>query len=128
MIFIDSDIIIDYLRGNEKVVNIVNNLEDEISTTEINVFEVMFGIHLKKELNQKQIDSAKEFFNTLNIFPFNSKCGEKSAEILTDLIKKGNEIDQNDCFIASIILENGFNKFLTNNKKHFEKIKELKLI
>ncbi|MEK6914719.1 MAG: type II toxin-antitoxin system VapC family toxin [Nanoarchaeota archaeon] len=128
MIFIDSDFIIDYLRGDENTIKIINNLKEDIATTEVNVFEIMYGLHIKQSINQDQIDSAKEFFNTLTIFPFNSNCGEKSAKILTKLIKEGKEIEQNDCFIASIILENRFNKILTNNKKHFERIEEIKLI
>ncbi len=128
MIFIDSDFIIDYLIGKENITTIINDFQEDIATTEINVFEVMFGIYLKQNVSQKQINSANEFFNNINIFPFSANCGEKSAEILSNLIKQGKEIDQNDCLIASVILENGYNKILTNNKKHFERIEGLELV
>jgi len=128
MIFIDSDIIIDYFRGDESIVNILNENLDKIATTEINVFEVMFGFHLKKNISEKRINEAIKFFDSIDVFAFDYGCGEKSAELLSILIKEGKQIDQNDCLIASIILKNGFNKILTNNKKHFERIKGLKLV
>ena len=53
MICLESDIIIDFLRGKEKAINTVNKLKDEIITTEINAFEVFYGIYLKKEINEK---------------------------------------------------------------------------
>ncbi len=128
MIFIDSDFIIDYLRNDKEAVNIINNQTEEIATTEINIFEVMFGICLRKNVSEKQISSANEFFSNLEVFPFDEDCGRKAAEILAGLIKEGREIDQNDCLIAAVILKNGFNKILTNNKKHFERIEELELV
>jgi len=128
MIFIDSDFIVDYLRGKENVITIVNNLQEEIATTEINVFEVMFGIYLKQNVSQRQIDLANEFFSNLKVFSFGQDCGKRTAQILSNLIKQGKEIDQNDCLIASVILGNGYNKILTNNKKHFERIEGLELI
>ena len=48
--------------------------------------------------------------------------------MLASLDKQGLTINQNDCLIASIILKNGFNKILTRNKKHFERIKNLKVV
>jgi len=128
MIFIDSDSIIDYLRGKENVTTVINNFQEEIATTEINVFEVMFGIYLKQNVSQKQINSANEFFSNLKIFSFSQGCGKKSAEILSSLIKQGKEIEQNDCLIASVILGNSYSKILTNNKKHFDRIRGLESV
>ena len=107
MIFIDSDIIIDYFRGDESIVNILNKNSDEIATTEINVFEVMFGFYLKNNISEKKIKEAKEFFKNIEVFSFNQSCGKKAAELLSKLIKEGKQIDQNDCLIASMILKNG---------------------
>ena len=128
MIFIDSDFIIDYLRGEKSTVTIINNIQEEIATTEINVFEVMFGIYLKQNVSQRQINSANEFFNNLKVLSFEQGCGKKSAEILSNLIKQGKEINQNDCLISSIILKNGYNRILTNNKKHFDRIRGLESV
>jgi len=115
MIFIDSDFIIDYLRGNGEIIDIIDNYSDNIATTEINVFEVMLGLHLKKNVSEKQIKAAKDFFNIIPVFFLNQGCGEKAAEIFSNLIKEGKGIDQNDCLIAAIILKNGHDKIVTSS-------------
>lgn len=126
MICLDSDCIIDFLKGKKEAINVINKYNEEIITTEINIFEVLFGIYLKKEVSEKQEHITKEFLNSIIKFPFDKKCGEISAKLLASLIKKGETINQNDCFIASIMIKNNCNKIITNNVKHFSKIKEIK--
>ena len=51
MICLDSDFIINYLRGKEEAIEFlmeVNN--EELVTTEINVFEVFYGIYSKNQI------------------------------------------------------------------------------
>ena len=60
MICLDSDCIIDFLKGKKEAINVINKYNEEIITTEINVFEVLFGIYLKKEVSEKQEYIAKD--------------------------------------------------------------------
>ena len=129
MIILDSDFIIDFLRGKQNAVKFIEKNKISLATTEINIFEVSFGIYMKKNVSEKEIRIAHDFFASLdNVFPFDEKCGHISAKILTSLIKKGEEIEQNDCFIASIIIKNKCEGILTGNKKHFSKIKDVKVL
>ncbi len=125
MICIDSDCIIDALRGDEKAANMVIKHKDELVSTELNVFEVFIGIYLKKSEKEKLI--AEDFFKDIEILS-GENWGKKAAEIKSQLIKKGKEIDQNDCIIASIMLVNGCNKIITRNKNHFSRIEEIEVI
>ncbi len=70
---------------------------------------------------------ANEFFDSIKVLPFNSDCGEISAKIITDLIKRGKITEQNDCFIASVIKKNGIDMIITKNKKHFSIIEGVKV-
>ncbi len=128
MIILDSDVIIDYLKGKKEAVEAVNKFGDEAATTEISLFEIFYGVYLNKNFDEEERLSAEEFFNSINVFSFDSGCGEISAKILASLDKQGLAIEQNDCFIASVTLKNGFNKILTGNKKHFNRIKGLKVV
>ena len=56
------------------------------------------------------------------------KSSKKAAEIFYDLKRKGFDIGQFDCMIASIFLMNGVNKIITRNVKHFINIPGLKVI
>src|SRR3989344_5305550 len=78
-----------------------------------------------KNINE---EGAEEFFNSIYVFPFDNGCGEKSAKILARLKKEGKLIEQNDCFIAAIVLNKGIDGIITRNKEHFSKIKGLKII
>ena len=125
MICLDSDCIIDFLKGKKEAVEIVEKHKSELVTTEINVFEIFTGIFRKNKFNDEGI--TKNFFESLDILS-SSGFGEKAALIFTDLINDGKEINQNDCMIASILLTNGCNKIITRNVKDFEKIKGLSII
>lgn len=114
MIGIDSDCIIDFLRNRK-----------EIETTEINLFEVFYGVFRRNIKQEKEI--TEEFFNSLDILNSNG-CGEMAASIFCELINNGNEIHQNDCLIAAILLLNGCDKIITRNVKDFSRIKNLEII
>ena len=55
-------------------------------------------------------------------------CGKIAAEILAKLFKEGKIIEQNDAIIISIMLKNGIDKIITKNKKHFDRVKGIKVI
>jgi predicted nucleic acid-binding protein len=128
MIFIDSDCIIDFLRGKESAKKVIEDCEDELATSQINVFEVFHGIFRQKDISEVETNSADSFFSSISVLPFDQKCGRVSAKIFSTLMKEGKLIEQNDCFIASIMLKNGVNTIISNNKKHFSRIKGIKVV
>ena len=128
MVFIDSDCIIDFLRGKKEAVNIVKKYEGELVATQINVFEIFFGILKLKSVSEKEINFADAFFGSINILPFDSMCGKIGARIFSTLSKQGKLINQNDCFIGAIMLKHNYYNIITKNKKHFSKMKGIKVI
>ena len=128
MIFIDSDCIIDFLRGKERAKKVVEEYEDELSTSQINVFEVFHGIFKQKDVSESELNSADSFFNSIEVLPFDEKCGRISAKIFSVLMKEGKMIEQNDCFIGAVMLKNNLNAIISNNKKHFSRIKGIKVV
>lgn len=127
MICIDSDCIIDFLKGEKKAVDIIKQYKEEIATTEINIFEVILGIYINKKENTKEEESAKSFFDSVYIMNIDG-WGTKAAKIFADLATKGKVIEQNDCLIASIMILNSCSKIITNNIKHFSRIKGIEVI
>lgn len=126
MICVDTSCIIDFLKNEKEAVNIIDKHKDELVTTDINVFEVFMGIYTKKDY-EKEEEVARAFFGSIKILGIGG-WGEKAAEILSHLIKNGEIVEENDCFIVSIMLLNGCNKILTRNKKHFSRIKGIEVI
>ena len=128
MICIDSDCIIDFLKGKKEVIDMIKNYDGELVTTEINKFEVLFGIYLKDKLNEAEENVVLSFFESIDILSFGKSYGKTAAKILTSLRKRGVTIDQNDCFTASIMIKNGCRDIITRNKKHFSSIKGINVI
>ena len=127
MIGIDSDCIIDFLNGDPKAVEAVRKYKEEIVTTEINIFEVFFGIYTNKNISKNHEEDTQLFFDSIKILNIDG-WGIKAAKLLTNLIKKGKIVEQNDCLIASIMLAKGCNKIITRNIKHFSRISDIEAI
>ncbi len=123
MYCIDTDITIEYLRGNNKVVAKIERFKDKISLTPITLLELHFGacISNKKEERLKQAEELTKQFNILN---FDASSFTNFGLIKSDLMKKGILLDNFDLCIASLALAN--NKILvTNNVQHFKRISKL---
>lgn len=125
MIFVDTDILIDFLRNKEYAINIINKHKEYLVSTEINFYELLFGAKFQKNIKEERL--IKGIFQEIDSYTLNREIIEKAAIIRSELMHKGKEIGQNDCFIAAIVMQNK-GALLTRNAKHFERIKGLQVI
>ncbi len=114
---LDSDIIIELLRGNQQVKSKLETLNYSISISAISIFEIWMG---KKE------DDLESFINSFYIINFDKDAAVISANIRNKLKKEGEQIDLRDIFIASVCIANNI-PLWTNNKKHFERMSQFGL-
>ncbi len=123
---LDTDILIDFLRGETKTTKEVKKLEDlfELTTTAINLFELYYGAY--KTGRDRNVNAIRELENRLEVLKFTSTSAKISGEILSKLEKKEEAIDFRDVMIASIVIENDVALY-TRNAKHFERVEGLKL-
>jgi tRNA(fMet)-specific endonuclease VapC len=130
VICLDSTVIIDFLKGRKEAVEVVKKYKEDNSlvVTEISVFEIFLGIYLKKLIDNNELTKVREFFKSIEVLPFDNLSGEIASKIYSSLSKKGELIEQNDIFIASIMNKNGCKKIITRNKKHFSRIDGLKVL
>lgn len=124
--FLDTSIIIDYLRGKEKAIKIIDQLDGNLTSSYICLSELFEGIYrLKQKEKFKKI--ILSFFNSLNtIFTIDEKVAEKFGELRKHLKEKGKVIEDIDIFIAATCITNNL-ILVTFNKKHFSRIKDLKI-
>jgi len=128
MICLDSSCIIDFLKGKKEAVKVVEKYKEEIATTDINSFEVFFGIYSSKHVKEDEEKLASLFFETIETLSMKRDWSKKAAKLLGDLIKRGKTIEQNDCLIASIMIKNGCDTIITKNTKHFSVIPGIKTV
>lgn len=124
MICVDSDIIIDHLRGREPGSAIFEEIvrAENPFTTTINHFELFCGVR-----SDKEIDTIKKCLLGFTVLPLNQKSSLEAARIYRELKKRGLLIGVRDIMIAGIATINKL-KLATNNKKDFKKIKGLTLL
>ncbi|PIN84905.1 MAG: PIN domain nuclease [Candidatus Diapherotrites archaeon CG11_big_fil_rev_8_21_14_0_20_37_9] len=117
-ICLDTDSIIEYLKGRNAALKKLLLDGTEVYTTSISAFEL--------RLRETNIEEVEAFLKDIKILPFDDISSKIASNTFKELKKKGNPIELKDFFIASIAIKNNC-KLLTNNKKHFERVGELEL-
>ena len=118
-ICLDSDILIDILRGKEEAIQKIKSIEAELCTTSPSIFEIWYGKRTGEEIVNRAID-------IIETFPLDKNSAKLAAEILLKLEKSGAPIEFKDIFIGAICITNDL-PLITNNKKHFERLREFGL-
>jgi tRNA(fMet)-specific endonuclease VapC len=123
MIIADSDVLIDFLRGRGGAARrVAMELETRsFGTTAITAFEIRSGARTPRQ--KRSIDNLLE---AMTVLPFGPAEALIAAEIRQQAESEGQPIGMADYMIAAVcIAANGV--LLTRNRKHFERIKDLKL-
>ncbi|MDA3836685.1 MAG: type II toxin-antitoxin system VapC family toxin [Nanoarchaeota archaeon] len=126
-ICLDTDILIDFLRGKAYASEWILDTEktNTLATTTINLFELYYGASISETPKEKTIavDELKKNLVILELAAEDSKlAGEKMAELKT----QGNMIDFRDVLVSAIAMNEGFS-IKTNNLKHFQRINGLEV-
>jgi len=128
MIGLDSDCIIDFLRAKQNAIDIISANKGLIITTEINKFEVLFGIYKRKDMCEEEKILADKLFSNITVLPFDEGCAKIAAQQLGNLSKEGNIIDSHDMFVGAILLKNECPKIITRNIKDYSRIDGIEVI
>lgn len=123
---LDTDIMIEYFRGNEAIRTRIENLgeDDSVGLTLLSVYEFFKGIFASGKLQEESflktmVDSAFIMYETYE----SSRIG---GEIYAALKKSGRLINDADILIASIVKHHDA-ILVTNNEGHFNRVDGLKI-
>ncbi len=119
---IDSDVAINALHGDYERITAVNG---NMCVTTQNVFELYKGEFLYG--NMSGLQKLEGFLGRLLVLLPSANSAKDAAQISATLKQSGLELSDGDALIAAICLEHSC-ALLTNNTKHFSRIKGLKLI
>ena len=123
---LDSNAVIDMLRGNENILNKYNaesKNRNKIFICPIVYYEVIRGF---KILNaNKKLEKFSNYYSVWENLPLTDKVMDKAAEIYEQL-HKGQQIEDNDIYIAATAIVNNCT-LVTANDKHFARITDLKV-
>lgn len=119
-ICLDSQVILDFLKGDNIIVEKIKYYADEeLCATTLTLFELLVSV--------KKVEIINQFVKNITPLNFNENCGVIAARIYNDLRDAGNIRPVRNVINAAICIDNG--AFLvTKNRKDYEKIRGLKLV
>ncbi|PXF60532.1 MAG: hypothetical protein C4B59_09100 [Candidatus Methanogaster sp.] len=123
-ICVDSDVVIDYLRGKTQFQDVLPSAIEKYDCyiAPISAYELYYGGYYSG-----RADKVDDVLNLFGILDCPRASIRKSAEIHVRLSKTGNSLDIKDILVAGTCIY--FNlPLLTRNIKHFCRIKELSLV
>jgi|SRR3989338_9838562 len=124
---LDTTAIIDLLKGNTSISEKIKELERKnvsFSTTSVSIFEIWQGT--SDIVDERRLEKIISLLDSLNVFNFDSSAAKVAGAIHSSLKKLGTMIDPEDSMIAGIAKINN-EVILTRNKKHFQRIQNLKI-
>lgn len=126
MYCLDSDVVIEHFRGNEKIRLRMSPIShDEIFISPITLCELYRGAFLSNKIQENTLLIDK-LLEKARILLFNKHACEIFGEEYSLLKKRGRLTQDNDLITASLCIANNLT-LITRNKKHFESIKGLKV-
>lgn len=124
---LDTDWIIHSLKGMRAIAEKVKELrKDGLAISMISVAEIYDGIFGSKNPDKHE-EVFKEFLTGVDVLEISEEACKKFGQLRNDLRKRGELIGDFDLLIASTALVHSLT-ILTNNVKHYEKIRGLKFI
>ena len=122
---LDTDVCIELLRGNERVIERRQEVDDDIATTWITASELAFGAE-KSNASHQNLTLVTEFLGTLPILGLNLPAALEFGRCKARLERTGMRVADADLLIAAITLANGAT-LVTGNRRHYARIESLRL-
>ena len=101
MVIIDTNVVIEYLRGNAKIASVVDTYVERsgIAITSLSRYELLQRFYKDQAL--------LSFLADTEVYAFDKRASDKAAELWHKLKSKGKMVDDIDLLIASVALSNG---------------------
>jgi len=125
MILLDTDICVELLRGNEKIITKYKATNFNLGISIITVSELFYGAE-KSALTKKNYSLIEEFLLTVKIIDLDFAILKKFAQLKNKLREEGDLLPDADIFITATALEK-CEKLITGNTKHFIRFRGLNI-
>ncbi len=125
MKILDTDVCIEILRGNERVLERRECAPDEVATTWITACELAYGAAKSRSAKKNQT-LATEFLATLPVVGLDLPAAERFGRLKAELEVGGNILADADLMIAAITLVQGAS-LVTGNRRHYARIGDLRV-
>ena len=118
-LLVDTDVMVDFLRGHPKAIALVNNNSPRIILSSITAAELFAGVKGERELDT--LDSLLSLFRIVPVSPQLARAGGLHKRDYG----KSHGVGLADAMIAATVQAEGAD-FMTLNVKHYPMLKGLK--
>jgi tRNA(fMet)-specific endonuclease VapC len=125
MILLDTDICIELLKGNKRILQRRDQYDGPVGVCFMTIAELYYGAEKSRDPS-KNIDTIEKLLITLEIVHTDIAILKRFGIIKALLQKQGEPIADADILIASATLEKA-ERLITGNTKHFDRIAGLAL-
>jgi tRNA(fMet)-specific endonuclease VapC len=123
---VDTDWLAEYLKGRNEALHLLNALEpDGIGISLITFGEIYEGIYYGQNPRSHE-EGFKDFLRRVAVVQLSQAIMKRFARIRGQLRREGNLASDPDLLIAATAIHHNL-VLVTRNRKHFERIRELKL-
>ena len=125
LVCLDTDILIGFLRGDEKAASLMQRLEAERrapTTTAITAYELTKGAQISSDPSGN-LESVNRLVETVRVLPLTAVSCRNAARIYSELRGKGRLSGEFDVLIAGIVVEN--DETLVTRDGHFSMMKDV---
>lgn len=121
---VDTDIVIDYLRGKNENQEILPNLiaKHDVYISPVSIYELYYGGYYSG-----RVKPVEDVLAMMISFDWTTEDSKKAAQIHVALSKAGETLSVKDVLIAGLYLSRSVS-LVTRNVSHFSRIKGLKVI
>jgi len=123
-VVIDACVFIDYFRSRNKEDSLLTKLTRQSRRCYVSAiakYEVLAGAH------EKDMDEWRRIFSKITVFAFDDSTIDVARMVYRQLKQENKLIDHNDILIAATAIANDL-PLATFNRKHFERIRGLRLV
>lgn len=123
LVVVDTDLLIDFLRGRGGGVAVVQDLlrARRLRLTAVTAFEMRLGTDFLARRGE-----ILRLFRSRTV-PLDLPSALRGGEVAATLRRRGQDIGMADCLQAGICLHHGL-PFATRNRRHFDRVPELRLV
>jgi tRNA(fMet)-specific endonuclease VapC len=125
MILLDTDVCIEILRGNKKVIEKRKEYNDSMVISFMTIGELYYGAE-KSDFKEKNNILIEEFLLTVDVIESDLDIMKRFGEIKAKLRRKNEILTDSDIIIGSTAIEK-CEKLITGNIEHFKRIDNLRI-
>lgn len=117
---IDTDVLIEYLRGSDRAAKFLEGLEGDLIISAVSVAEVFSGVKGSEEMN-----ALDQFMLAFQTIPIDDRLA-RQAGLIRQEYHPSHGVGLADALIAATALDEGAELF-TFNRRHYPMVKDVSL-